>query len=84
MKEKKKRLIYEIGGQGGAYGADAFPDAFQKTAEIIESSLIQAGATPGKDYTILDLYRLAQPFILHRYQRGELTDAGYDHKKFNK
>ena len=48
-------------------------DHFQIVAANIEGSLIQAGATPGKDYTILDVYKLAQPFVLHRYQKDELT-----------
>lgn len=73
------RLVTELAG--GLFGPDAFPDAFHVTAGIIEDSLMQAGATPGKDYTILDLYRLAQPFVLHRYQAGELTDVGFDPKK---
>ena len=66
----------------GAMCTNAFADAFLITADIIEKSLIQGGAKPGKDYTIIDLYKLAQPFILHRYQEGQLTDAGYDPKKF--
>jgi len=56
------------------YAKNAFPDAYLVTACWIESSLIQAGAKPGKDYTILDLYKLAQPFVLSRYRKGELTD----------
>jgi hypothetical protein len=56
------------------YGRNAFPDAYLVTACWIEDSLIQGGAKPGKDYTILDLYKLAQPFVLNRYQKKELTD----------
>jgi hypothetical protein len=76
-----KPLIGEVGGEGGAIAPNALPDALLITASIIENSLIQAGAKPGKDYTILDLYRLAEPFVLHRYQNGELTDVGYERKK---
>jgi hypothetical protein len=57
-----------------AYGRKAFPDVFLITACGIEDSLIQGGAKPGKDYTIRDLYTLAQPFVLCRFQKGELTD----------
>ena len=56
------------------YGENAFPDAFYMTAYHIECSLVQAGAKPGKDYALLDLYKLAQPFVLSRYQKKELTD----------
>jgi hypothetical protein len=61
-------------GRPEVYGQNAFPDAYLVTACWIEDSLVQGGAKPGKDYTILDLYKLAQPFILSRYQKGELTD----------
>jgi hypothetical protein len=57
------------------YGVNAFADAYLITACLIEESLIQGGAQPGKDYTIVDLYKLAQPFVLARYQKGELTDC---------
>lgn len=42
-------------------------------ARTIEDSLFQAGAIPGKDYTRLDLYKLAQPFALHifKIRKGE-------------
>ena len=57
------------------YGTNAFPDVFLVTACWIEESLMQGGAQPGKDYAILELYKLAQPFVLSRYQKGELTDC---------
>jgi hypothetical protein len=82
---KNKPLIGLPSGEGTpAMGHNAFPDAFMITADIIERSLIQAGATPGKDYTLLDLYKLAQPFVLDRYQKRELSDVGYDPSKFKK
>ena len=46
-------------------------DLFLCMAATIEDSLISAGATPGRDYSILDLYRLAQPFALHTYTLPE-------------
>jgi len=56
------------------YGTNVFQDALLVTACYIEDSLIQGGAKPGKDYTVVDLYKLAQPFVLSRFQKGELTD----------
>lgn len=56
------------------YGENAFADAFLVTACFIEDSLLQGGAKPGKDYTVVDLYTLAQPFILARFSKGEITD----------
>lgn len=46
----------------------SFEDFFLVIAKNIEDSLIMAGATPEKDYTILDLYKLAQPFVLHKFK----------------
>lgn len=43
-----------------------FADYWWLTARATEQSLIQSGATPGQDYSLLDLYRLAQPFVLER------------------
>ena len=54
-------------------GIDDFSDFFYIMAKNIEDSLQTAGAIPGEDYTILDLYKLAQPFVLHRFQTD---DAG--------
>jgi hypothetical protein len=49
-------------------GLDDFSDFFYIIAKNIEDSLQTAGAIPGEDYTILDIYKLAQPFVLHRFQ----------------
>ena len=46
-------------------------------AYTIENSMLSAGARPEKDYTILDLYRLAQPFVLEMF-RGREEGLGYD------
>ncbi len=44
-------------------------------AANIEGSMQQSsGAIPGEDYTILDLYKLAQPFALEIYKKG--TEKG--------
>jgi hypothetical protein len=36
-------------------------------AQNIESALVDNGAVPGKDYTQLDLVKLALPFALKRF-----------------
>lgn len=66
---KKKRLVALV---CSVSSNNDLVDHLQIIAANIESSLIQAGAAPGEDYTILDLYKLAQPFALHRFQKGEL------------
>ncbi|SMF94402.1 hypothetical protein SAMN02949497_1717 [Methylomagnum ishizawai] len=49
-----------------------FHDTLLLFARNIEDALIDAGAVPGEDYTRLDLFRLAQPYVLERWQSGEL------------
>lgn len=39
-------------------------DNWLEVARTIEASMMQAGAIPGKDYSYLDLYKLAQPIVL--------------------
>ncbi|MGJ0515191.1 MAG: helix-turn-helix domain-containing protein [Methylomicrobium sp.] len=41
-------------------------DYWWLVAKSVEQSLIQSGAVPGQDYSLLDLYELAQPFVLER------------------
>jgi len=43
-------------------------DLIMILAKNIEESMIQAGAQPEKDYSILDLYKLAQPFALEVFK----------------
>ena len=47
-------------------------DVYGLFAAVIEQSLIDAGAEAEKDYTYLDLYRLAQPHVLDEAQKTEL------------
>jgi len=49
----------------------ALEDLLLTMAKNVESSMIQAGATPGKDYTVLDLYKLVQPFALEVFKKGD-------------
>lgn len=38
-------------------------DVYQVAAYNAEQSLIDAGAVPGKDYSLLDVYKLAVPLV---------------------
>jgi hypothetical protein len=51
--------------------SDDFSDFYAIIAKNVEDSLITSGATPGKDYTILDLYKLAQPFVLQCWRQPD-------------
>ena len=44
-------------------------------ATNVEDALLQAGAKPGQDYTILDCFNLAQPFVLKLMDERKLTIA---------
>ncbi|MFI3157892.1 MAG: hypothetical protein QX199_17230 [Methylococcaceae bacterium] len=50
---------------------DTLDDLLLCIAATIEDFLLEAGAEPGKDYSRLDLYKLAQPFALHTYTLDE-------------
>jgi len=52
--------------------ASQLQDFWYLTATIAEKSLIQAGATPGKDYTLLNLYELAQPIVIYKLKADNL------------
>lgn len=48
-------------------------DAYRVAAYNVEQSLIDAGAVPGKDYSILDLYKLAVPLVEHMLANPDAT-----------
>ena len=52
--------------------ANAMQDFWWLTAMIAERSLLQAGAVPDRDYSRIDLYKLAQPFVLERFMDDKL------------
>lgn len=52
-------------------------DEYLAMAYTIEDSLLSAGAIPGDDYTILDLYKLAQPFALEIFKIKEKIEYDY-------
>ena len=47
-------------------------DQWLVLAKTLEQSLIESGATPGKDYNHLDLYKLTQPIVVEQIKNGEL------------
>jgi hypothetical protein len=47
-------------------------------AKAAEQSLIQSGAVPGQDYSLLDLYKLAQPFVVERFKSRGLDIAAHE------
>lgn len=55
-------------------------DEYLAIAYTIERSLVAAGGVPGEDYTLLDLYQLAQPFVLELF-RDDTKNMEYDYPK---
>jgi|APLak6261663543_1056040.scaffolds.fasta_scaffold02020_7 hypothetical protein len=47
-------------------------DVYLIFASVIEQSLVDAGAEAGKDYTYMDLYKLAQPHVIEESKKTEL------------
>lgn len=47
-------------------------------AKSTEASLQQTGDKPGKDYSIRDLYRLAQPFALEQFKNNDSITFNVD------
>ena len=67
-----ERLIRKVGDTV----QDDLGDIMLVLAKNVEESMLDAGAVPGKDYTILDLYKLAQPFALSIFEtRKDVTFA---------
>jgi hypothetical protein len=55
---------------------------FTVIAKNIEDSLVKSGAEAGIDYTYLDLYKLAAPFILVMFQDKDADEIGFDAENF--
>lgn len=55
----------------GKTAPDTLEDLLLIMAKNVETSLIQAGATPGKDYTIRDLYTWGMPFALEVFRNSD-------------
>lgn len=58
---------------------DSMQDFWWLTAKAAEQSLMQAGAKPNQDYSIMDLYKLSQPFVLERFKSTnmDISVIGY-------
>lgn len=61
-----KRLIKKF----DTVSPESLEDHLMIMASNVESSMIQAGANEG-DYTILDLYKLSQPFALEVWKQSD-------------
>lgn len=53
--------------------SDALEDHFVIVAQTVEKALLQAGAKPEQDYTILDVFKLAQPFLLEMHKKNPMS-----------
>ena len=47
-------------------------DLFVIISRNIEAGLVHCGFEGGKDYTALDLFKLAQPFVLEKFKKLEV------------
>jgi hypothetical protein len=56
----------------GARDLRTLTDYLITVAENIENALLEVGAVPGKDYTRLDLIKLASPFCRRAWNEGDL------------
>jgi hypothetical protein len=56
-----------------AADVSSLQDLFTCIGATIEDSLIENGAVPGKDYTRLNLFELAQPFVLKMYKGNRVN-----------
>jgi len=66
-----------FGAFEGAMGKGDFADELYTFAYNIETTLIQAGAKPGKDYTYLDLIKMAEPYMRDKMQTGGRIEVVY-------
>jgi hypothetical protein len=55
---------------------------FTVIAKNIEDSLVKAGAEAGIDYTYLDLYQLASPFVLAMFVDKDADEISFDADNF--
>ncbi len=48
-------------------------DYWWLAARGVEESLLQSGAVPNQDYSVVDLYQLSQSFVTMKFASGELV-----------
>jgi len=66
---KKNEKLEPLIKGSAVYSENLLDELLLAIARNIEDSLVKAGAKPGIDYSILDLYNLAQPFALQRMSK---------------
>jgi hypothetical protein len=64
-------------GQFSLMGSNHISEELLAIAYNIEQALLNAGAIPGKDYTYLDLFQLAQPFVLEMFKIRDKMEYDY-------
>lgn len=67
----------------GTMGAGALSDEFMAIAHNVENALRYCGGIPGKDYTLLDLFKLAQPIVVAMFEKGRITEWDYPAQHVN-
>lgn len=60
---KKDRLIKKCNDSSLTFGEKDLTDYLRVIAINIEDSMIEAGAVPGKDYTFIDIYKMAMQYV---------------------
>lgn len=84
MASKKKttqKRAESLIGRMENMASGALADEYLAIASNIETALRYAGAVPGKDYTHLDLFHLAQPFMVEKFKAGSITEYDYPSDK---
>ncbi len=66
-KSSPERLIADYND----YDDETMMDLLSMAARDIEDAMLQCGAKPGKDYTYLDLFRLAVDFCASGQKTGK-------------
>lgn len=51
---------------------DSFQDQLWLMARCIEEAMVNGGACPGEDYSVVDLYGLAMPYALEKLRADKL------------
>jgi hypothetical protein len=71
-RQKKDRLLQPF----GAVDLSTLTDHWLVCANNLENAMLQAGAIPGVDYTIVDLFKLTAPIVTGQY-RADKTALTY-------
>lgn len=78
LNNKPKTLLF---GNLDTVARGGLADELYAIAANFEEVLLLAGAEPGKDYTYLDLLKLAQPFVLEMWKVNDKMTYAYPSKK---